>query len=90
MEQLPSGVLLEIFYYLNVSDLCVCSAVCQSWKNLLDEEEERLGHGIWSTRLKSSTSPEFRASPYVSKLSDKQKLVVLENTWDKKAVSKNV
>ena len=82
-------VLLEIFYYLNGRDLYVCSAVCRTWKTLLDDERYPEA-SIWTMRLNKSSTPQFKASPFVAKLSGKEKLRVFENAWDNNAISENI
>lgn len=85
-ESLPFELLFQIFSYLSSTrDLCACSLVCRSWRNVLDEDT------IWDQLLEDLTPIKFRQSQLILELAgSKAKLVAFENAWNDKACSHNI
>ena len=76
MSKLPDDVLLQIFFYLPVRDLCICCTVCRRWRDVLNTNE------VWEQRLSTETLTEFQTDPLVKELdSAKDKLIVYHSTW---------
>lgn len=91
-ERFPPEVCFEIFSYLSVRDLFVCTAVCKAWKKLLDGEYEggNVDGSLWSDVLDSSTPAKFRSSQMLKKLNAREKLIIYENTWNEHHISPNI
>lgn len=90
LGEIDLNVLLHIFSFLSVKDLCRCSMVCRRWDRALDEREHSR---VWRRVLGNHPAlrPFLESNLILKKLSGcKAKLVAFENAWNGNDCSPNI